>query len=132
MGIKVLWGEHMTKEEYIAKYIDSFSKLCKKPEDYTRCKVKSHNRAMRELIALEDELSQDVELTEEVFSALLENEDSYIQQNIAGRCLSLNLHIKKSVEILERTSENGDRMSAMGAERTLKIWRGELKPDAPF
>jgi len=122
----------MTKDEYIKKYISLRSKVCVKPEDYTKSKIKTHNKAVLELISLVNEIRKNNDLSEEVFSVLLDNEDIYIQQSAATDCLNLNLHVIKAIEILERVKKKGDRMAAMGAERTLKVWRGEIKSDKPF
>ena len=121
----------MTKEEYIEKIIQLSSQLCQKPDDYTKNKVKEHNKAARKLTVLENALANDIEMAKEVFGELLESENMFIKQNAATHCLELSLHIKKSVKILEHICKKGEVWNAMGAERQLKIWRGEIEPDDP-
>jgi len=121
----------MTKEEYIEEIIHLSSQLCQKPDDYTKEKVKVHNKAARKLTALENTLDNDLEMAGEVYAELLDNEDTYIKQRSAAACLHLNLHIKKSVKILEYLRKHGERWETMGAERQLKIWRGEIGPNDP-
>ena len=83
------------------------------------------------MIALENELSKDIELAEKVYAELLENDDMYTKLCAAAACLHLNLHIEKSVKILENIVMTGDSMSAISADRNLKIWRGEIGPNDP-
>ena len=131
LGVKKIWGENMTKEEYIGKYINLNSKLFS-PDDLTDENLKQHNKASRAIYKLCDELKENIDLAEKVYSELLENEDIDIQQGAATNCLELNIHIKKSVKILEHISKKGDGWFAAGAKRTLKIWRGEIGPYDPF
>ena len=134
MGYKsdeTFWGENMTKDEYIEKIICLRSKLCQKPDDYTKSKVKIHNKAVRELIATENELGKDIDLAEQVYAVLIESEDMYIKQCAATACLFLNIHIKKAVKILEHQIKRGEVWEAMSAERQLKIWRGEISHNDP-
>ena len=121
----------MTKEEYVAKYINLCSKLCTKPDDYTKSKITKHNKAMRELIALDDELHKDIPLAEKVYAKLLENKNTHVQLISAARCLNTNLNIDSAVKILEFIRKKGDRMDSMDAERALRVWRGEIKTDEP-
>ena len=122
----------MMKEEYVEKYISLCSMLCKSPDDYNKNKVNNHNKAIRKLITLREELSKNDILSYKVYSILLENADIYIRQSAATECLNLNIHIEKSEQLLEYIIQKGERMASMGAERTLKIWRGEIKPTDPF
>jgi len=119
------------KDKYVEKIIELWSKLCQKPDDYTKAKVKINNLAIDELIPLIEELTKDHDLSEKVFEELLENNDPFIRQNAASHCLSLNLHIEKSVKTLKGFLKHGKPWEAMGAERSLKIWRGEIGPNDP-
>ena len=122
----------MTKERYVKKYIELYAKLCKNPDDYAdKSKIRKNNKAARALYVLDSELRKDIVLMEKVYSDLLENEDKCIRQSTASGCLAANLHIKRSVEILEHIARSNDRWEAMPAERTLKIWRGEIDPNDP-
>jgi len=122
----------MTIETYIARYIDLCSKLCFEPEDYTKSKVKRHNLAKRALIALDNELGKDIDLSEKVYSSLLDSREIGVRLVVGIKCLSLNLLTKEATDTLEQICKDGTRMVAMGAERALKIWRGETNPDEPF
>ena len=117
---------------YVDKYIMLCSQLCKTVEDYTNKKVAKHNRAVKKLIKLKEQMYADDELTEKVYKILLSYEDTHVQQSAATDCLRLNIYTYTSVKILKSIIQNGDRMSAMGAERTLLIWEGKLSPDKPF
>lgn len=117
---------------YVDEYIMHCSELCKKVEDYTKEKVAQNNRAVKKLNKLRENMHMDIELTKEVYKILLNYEDIHIQQSAATDCLRLNIYTNTSVKILKSISQSGDRMSAMGAERTLLIWEGKLSPDKPF
>ena len=84
---------------------------------------------MREMIRLDDELYKDIDLAEKVYAELLEIEDMYIQLTVAARCLNLNLHVESAMKTLEFICVKGEKMHSMYAERTLKIWRGEIGPN---
>lgn len=119
------------KEYYIEKYVELCGSLCKVAEDYTRAKVRKHNRAMKQLISMEKELREDVALEKEVYAALLSSGDECVRQTAAGCCLKCNLHIERAVEVLEEIRSKGERMAAMGAEFALGVWRGEIDPRKP-
>jgi hypothetical protein len=120
------------KEEYIEQYINLCSMLCKEPEDYTKSRVRGHNKAMRELIALDGELSGNAGLLEKAYFELLEDEDIYVQLTVAARCLNLGFHVDRAAEILEFIREKGDGLYCAYAERVLKVWRGEIRGDEAF
>lgn len=134
LGATVFWGECMKLKtnNYVKEYIMLCSQMCKMPEDYTKENVKRHNIAMRKLNKLKESIHIDNELTENVYRILLECEDAYVQQTAATDCLQLNIYVDDSVEILKKISRCGDKMSAMGAKRTLLIWEGKLNPRDPF
>ena len=134
LGIAVFWGRSMKSNtnNYVDKYIMLCSQLCKTVEDYANVKVAKHNRAVKKLIKLKEQMYADDELTEKVYKILLSYEDTHVQQSAATDCLRLNIYTNTSVKILKSIIQNGDRMSAMGAERTLLIWEGKLSPDKPF
>lgn len=132
----------ITKEEYVEKYIKLWMKQISNPEDYgSETKVKAHNKAARELHLLCEELHKDGFMSEKVYGELIANEDQRIRQSAASACLKLNsdhgyeIHIDKSVRLLESISKQDDgglNWHAKGAERVLKIWRGELDPRRPW
>ena len=117
---------------YIEKYVMLCGSLCKVATDYTRAKVKKHNKAMQQLILLEEELSGEIGLAEEVYDSLLNSTDNYVRQSAATDCLRFNIHTERAIAELEYICANGERMAAMGADRILRIWRGELDPSKPF
>ena len=119
---------------YVEKYIQYRSKMCQSPDDYGIINTRVHNKAVDNLNSLIAEMLKDIDVTKKVYSILLENENSFIQQNSAGECLELTppIHVEKSIEILEHTIQYGEIWEIMGAERTLKIWRGEINPDDPW
>lgn len=136
LGVTIFWGENMNAkaDSYAKEYIMLCSQLCKKAEDYTKIKVRKHNKAIDKLNQIREEMSKDQELTEEVYRILLGCEDSYVQKSAASDCLRLNIHVhtKIALKIIKKTIRHGDRMAAMGATRTLKIWKGKLDPNDPF
>ena len=134
LGVMVFWGESMKYDlNYcVDEYIALCSRLCRKPEDYTKEKVAMHNKCMKKLNALKKDMYTDVQLTECVYSVLLNHKDIYVQQSAATDCLTLNIHISKAIGILKWIIQHGDRMSAMGAKRTLLIWEGKIRASDPF
>ena len=132
----------MTKGKYAEKYIELLMKQISNPRDYgSKTKLKAHNKAATELHRLCTELHKDASMSEKVYGELLANENQRIQQSAASACLALNsdygyeIHIDKSVRILEEISKQDDgglNWPAQGAERVLKIWRGELDPMRPW
>ena len=128
---EIFGGENMTKDEYIERILHLNSQLCQKPDDYSKEKVKGHNKAARKLTALENILVNDIEMAGEVYGELMESEDKFIKSNAAVRCLQLKIHIDKAIEIFEYLSKHGESWEVMGAERQLKIWRGEISPNDP-
>ncbi|MBP3685778.1 MAG: hypothetical protein J6J21_01975 [Clostridia bacterium] len=119
-------------EHYIERYRILSSRLCRTEDDYTEAKVAKHNRAMKELNRLIEEINSDRDIALKVYETLLESTDLQVQQMAATDCLIKNMHIDRSVEILKFISKHGDRMSAMGAQRRLKIWKGEIGENDPF
>ncbi len=87
---------------------------------------------MKELIKLNKEISRDAELERQVFLDLIENEDEYVRQSAASRCLELGIEVKKAVKIIKSFRNSQNPMSASWAARTLKLWRGEIGPKDPF
>lgn len=118
--------------KYVEYYIKLDSQLCKKKEDYIKEKVAKHNKAMKKLLALKEQIKADKYIAEQVYCLLLCCNDTHVRQSAATDCLSLNIHIEESLQILKDICKNGDRMAAMGAERTLLIWEGKLNPNSPF
>ena len=134
LGTSIFWGGCMKLiiNDCVEEYIMLCSQLCKKAEDYTKEKVARHNVAMKKLNKLKKNMYMVPELAENVYRVLLNCEESYVQQTAATDCLMINIHVDASVKILKRISSCGDRMSAMGAKRTLLIWEGKLSPSDPF
>ena len=116
----------------VEKYINLCSLLCKDEEDYSRDRIKIHNKAMAELKRLADEIGADMPLAAKVYETLLYSQDAFIQQSAATDCLQLKIHINQAIKTLKRIQKNGGRMAAMTAKRTLLIWNGKLNPDDPF
>lgn len=121
-----------TETKFVERYVSLCSLLCKNESDYTKQKVKIHNKAMAELRSLVDEISADMYLADNIYGKLLHCEESFVQQSAATDCLSLKIHTKQAVKILKRISKYGNRMDAMAAKRTLLIWGGKLDPNDPF
>ena len=134
LGVALFWGEDMKLKtnDYVDEYIILCSQLCKKAEDYTKEKVAKHNMAMKKIEKLKKHMYLDAQLTESVYSILLNCKDPYVQQTAATDCLLLKIHVDASVKILKSISRCGDRMSAMEAKRTLLIWKGKINPSDPF
>ena len=77
-------------------------------------------------------MNTDSQLTESVYSLLLNCEDIYVQQSAATDCLLLKIHIDASVKILKKVSRSRNRMLSMEAKRALLIWKGKIGPYDPF
>ena len=121
----------MTKDEYVEKIIYLNSHLCQKPDDYTKEKVAENNKSARKLTKLEKALTKDLEMAEKVYKELMESNNNFTKSNAAAWCLQLNINTDKAIEVFEYLRKYGERWEVMGAERQLKIWRGEIKPDEP-
>lgn len=121
----------MKKEEYIERIIHLNSRLCQKPDDYTKEKVKENNKAARKLTALENALVNDIEMAREVYKELMESEDNFTKSNAAAWCLRLKINTDKAIKIFKYQRKHGEPWEVMGAERQLKIWRGKIGPDDP-
>ena len=121
----------MDKHEYIEKIIYLNSQLFKSPDDYTKEKVKEHNKAARKLAALERTLVNDMEMAREVYGELLNSKDNFTRSNAAAWCLQLKIHTDKAIKVFEYLKKHGKRWEVMGAERQLKIWSGEIGPNEP-
>ena len=130
-NIKVSWGGCMNYDDFFNKYVSLLGKIYKRESDYLEIKTRVHNRAMRQLIALEEELSRNIPMAEKLYFELMKNEDEYIQWHASASCLSLGILVEESLKILDDIIANGDRWMLWHAERTLKIWRGEIRPDQP-
>lgn len=121
----------MTKNEYIEKIIYLNSQFCKKPDDYTRDRVKVHNKAAKKLNLIEDELCNDIEMATLVYGELMDNEDNFTKSNAAAWSLELKINTDKAKKVLNHLIKHGDEWEALGAKRQLKILRGEIGPDDP-
>ena len=121
-----------TADRFVDEYIHLCSELCKDADEYTKERVRRHNQAMRQLIALKTEISKEADAAPDVYSVLLNHPDPFIQQCAATDCLELNIHVKQSVRLLKRIARSRNKMRAMPAKRTLLIWKGKKDPSAPF
>lgn len=130
-GDGIFWSAYMIKEEYVEKIINLNYQLCQKPDDYTKEKVKAHNSAARKLTKIENALVNDIEMAREVYRELLKSEDNFTKSNAATWCLKLKIHTDKAIEIFNNLIKNGEKWEVMGAERQLKMWRGEIGPTDP-
>ena len=115
-----------------ARYMEISSQLCKKPSDYTKEHIRRHNRAMKERMGLAETIAGNLTLAQQVYRILLSQNDLYIRQSAATDCLNLGIHTVQSVEILTEISGSQNRMAAMGAQRALAVWRGEISASEPF
>lgn len=121
-----------TYDDYVEEYLLLCSRLCKTPADYTAEKVKVHNRAMKSLSSLSDEIVADSEVAESVFAVLLRCDDENVKKTAATTCLHIGVQTEEAVRVLETICQSCNRMAAMGAERVLKIWRGEIAANQPY
>lgn len=119
----------MKYSEILNKYVSLLGKIRKSQDDYLKIKTSVHNKAMRQLITLDEELRTDIPMAERIYFTLMENEDEYIQWLAAARCLRLGILVEEALKILDDIIERGDRWMVWHAERTLKIWRGGITPD---
>jgi hypothetical protein len=140
--IKGTWGagmkkksvSDMTVEECIEKFLElEFDpRICRVPEDYGKKNVKEHNKVVRILIAFSNELDGNIKLAEKVYSELLKHEDEGIQYRAASVCLiKLNIHIEKSVEVLECLAKTDIPWYSYPSKCHLEKWRGESGPNDP-
>lgn len=122
----------MTKNEFIEKIVYLNSQFCKRPDDYTKERVKIHNKAAKKLNVIENALCNDIEMATLVYGELMDSEDNFTRSNAAAWSLELKINTEKAIKVLKNLKKHGDEWEAMGAERLLKIWRGEIGPDDPF
>lgn len=121
-----------TETAMVEKYISLCSLQCRNESDYTKKKVKIHNKAVTELRRLVEDICADAQIARNVYERLLHSEDAFVQQSAATDCLTLNIHTGQAVKILKHISKYGNRMDSMTAKRTLLVWSGKLDPNAPF
>ena len=123
LGFTTFWGENMNAkaDSYAKEYIMLCSQLCKKAEDYTKIKVRKHNKAIDKLNQIREEMSKDQELTEEVYRILLGCEDSYVQQSAASDCLRLNIHVhtKIALKIIKKNNSTWRQNGCNGRNKDI-------------
>lgn len=111
-------------DNYINKFIKLCARLCKKKEDYTKTNVFKHNKSMKKLAELYNELSDDKYNAEIIYNTLMNNDDENIRAIAAYHSLSLNINIDKSQEVLKNIIKNTNNpIEKFNAEMTLKAWK---------
>ena len=119
-------------KEYIDKFIALHSNTRWRVEDYgknSKISTRQHNKAMRNLNMLYDEIHKDLDLAAKVYSELLLNENIDIQQCAAAGCLQLNIYITEAEATLERIIKTGHVMASRGSETILQNWRDKINQD---
>jgi len=70
------------------------------------------------------QLFQKENIESQVLNELLTDESIYVQAWAAAHCLSLNMHIEKSIQILESLSRRNDiGIARLNAEMILESWK---------
>ena len=118
---------------FITALLETYNKMCKKPEDYygASC-LTTHDKAVRKLSAIREELENDHSLAKDVYSELLKNEDEYIRVDAAWRCVELGILEKNALSVVNDTIAHGTHSNAFLAKIVLRIWRGEIEPNKPW
>ena len=88
---------------------------------------RANNRAAKELMALFRTVSANRALAERVYCCLLKESCPRTQAHAASECLRMGIYIQEAEQILEKLARREDiGITALGAEYTLKVWRGEI------
>lgn len=111
-------------EEYIEKFINLCTILCKKKEDYTKTNILKHNKAMKKLAEIYNKLSNDKNNAEIIYNKLMNTDDENTRAIAASHSLSLNINLDKAQEVLNNIIENNNNpFEKFNAEMTLKVWK---------
>jgi len=108
----------------INKYFDKYIELCLQLDDYTKEGVKKHNKAMKQLAKLFNEIKENRWLAEELYDRLLSYQDERVRAIASAHCLGMNVHIDKAKKCLENISKTSNEpLSRFSAEMTLRTWK---------
>lgn len=106
-------------------YEESIVDLCLQMRDYSsKSDVKKHNEATIKLLEIYDELSQDKDLAQLVYSHLMNSEIEKVRALAASHCLKMGIKIKEAEKVLitiASTSKNP--IERFSAEMTLQVWK---------
>ena len=97
----------------------------------TSAEHRRHNRCVKEIYRIFDELYDEYELACQVYGTLMKSDDPDIRQRAATSCLIIGILVEEAVPILEWCVENQDSLHAWGAKRRLMIFRGQIPEDSP-
>ncbi len=113
---------------YKEKYLMYCEGLCLKAS--TNIEVQRHNKAMKNLGNLFNELKSDENINKEFLKELLQEGDERTKGLVAAHCLGLECYIAEAKKVLKEQAKNKiNKELAFDAEMTLKIWKKEGKLD---
>lgn len=111
-------------DEFIKRFINACTKLCKEKEDYTKTNVIKHNIAMKKLAEIYNELSNDKNNAKIVYNKLMNDNDESIRMMAAVHSLSLNINMDKAEEVLKEIIGNANNpIEKFNAEMILINWK---------
>lgn len=113
-------------ENYKKRYLE----LCSLLDDYSKTGVKKHNKAMKELAKLFNEVNNNQGIAERLYSELMDFEDERVKSISAAHSLGMNINLIKAQDTLKYISQKSNEpLSRFNAEMTLKTWKeqGNLK-----
>lgn len=133
LGVEVFRGECMKneKESVVNEILELYEKTIKGPDDNRKIPNRIHNKATRKLIEIEEKLRTMPQLEKEVFAELIKNDDEFIRENSAARCLLIGILEDEALLVINDIIAHGSYSNAFLAKRVLKIWRGEIDPNKP-
>ena len=111
------------KKLTVEMYVEIYKDIIRNVDDYAdKAKVKKHNAAYTKLDKLLKEIEEDKPYLEELFGALMLNEDDKVKLSAATNCLNLNILTNKALECLNDLQNSNSLLGIdkLGIEMTLK------------
>lgn len=115
------------KEDIINQYIKQFITLCRKTGNYdNKIGVVRHNRAVKQLEKLHEEVKENKEMAEKIYNKLMNQEEESVRVTAASYCLAMNIKTEKAEEVLKEIIQKGKSpVERLEAKMTIKIWNDE-------
>ena len=121
--------KEIKEEDIINQYIKQFITLCRKTGNYdNKIGVARHNRAVKQLEKLHEEVKENEEMAKEIYNELMNSEEESVKATAASYCLAMNIKTKKAEEVLKEIIQRGKNpIERLEAKMTIKIWNEQRK-----
>ena len=108
-------------KNYYNLFIKYSNQLCSKDDYINKQKVKIHNKAMKNLIQIQREITNDIKNGAVVLIKLLEHDNEKVRLNAAAQCLQIGIQQEKAIEVLKKIENNStDKLCQLDARMILK------------